>query len=101
MKLENFRSYQLAKELYQALKNEPIKGYARDQILRASHSVCLNLAEGSAKPSTKERRRFYTIAMASTRELQAALDLDGIISQMAKADHLGGSIYKLIRQLDG
>ena len=100
MRLSNFRSYQLAKDLYRACLNQPVKGYARDQLHRASHSICLNLAEGTAKPNQKERRRFYTMALASLREVQACIDLHGLDIEK-EADHLGANIFKLIQKLDG
>lgn len=96
--MKNFKTYQLAKELYLACKSQPIKGEARDQLHRASLSIALNLAEGSAKPSLKERRRFYTIALGSLRETQALIDLENL--PLAKnANELGAHIYKLIASL--
>jgi len=95
--LQNFKTYQLAKAFYQ--KVIPIKyGSAnlRDQMLRAASSVALNLAEGSAKSSAKERARFYEISLASLREAQAVIDLQNIQKLSADADMLGAHIYRLI-----
>ena len=95
--LPNFRSYQLSVELYQACKKTKVPSYLKDQLLRASSSVSLNLAEGSAKSSTKERQRYYNIAFASLREVQAVIDLEK--EQLKEihhlADMLGGHLYKL------
>ncbi len=64
--------------------------------MRASLSVCLNLAEGTAKPTRKDRQRFYSIAFASLREVQALIDLEEPLKELeAHADHLGASLYKL------
>src|SRR5262245_21418876 len=94
--MKNFRSYQLAKCLYKACQAQALKGEARDQLIRASLSVCLNLVEGSAKPSAKERRRFYTMALASMREVQALIDLHEL--NLAQAgDILGAHIYRLVQ----
>jgi len=46
--MNKFRCYELAKSLYQQCKRQPVKGAVRDQLHRASLSVCLNLVEGSA-----------------------------------------------------
>ena len=97
--MKNFRCYQLAKDLYRSCKQLPLKGAQRDQILRASLSVCLNLAEGSAKQTPKERRRFYYIALGSQREVHAMLDLEDIETLVPTSDRLGASIYKLTQAI--
>jgi len=45
--LQNFRTYNLAKEFYKDCEKVSCKAHIRDQLLRASLSVVLNLAEGS------------------------------------------------------
>jgi four helix bundle protein len=50
-------------------------GYLSDQLKRAASSITLNIAEGNAKESHPERRRFFRIARASTAEVGACLDL--------------------------
>ncbi|OIO50473.1 MAG: diversity-generating retroelement protein bAvd family protein [Candidatus Brennerbacteria bacterium CG11_big_fil_rev_8_21_14_0_20_43_10] len=44
------------------------------QIIRASLSIILNIAEGSGKNSDRELNRFIDIALGSVNELVAALD---------------------------
>jgi four helix bundle protein len=96
--LHNFKSYQLAKALYQECSKTNIHGSGlRDQLLRASSSVALNLAEGSAKRSPKDRARFYEIALASLREVQAIFDLKELSTLQTKADILGAHVYSLVR----
>ena len=73
--------------------------YQADQLQRASLSVCLNLAEGSGKSSVKDRRRFYEIALASHREVQALIDLIPLTEQAGTADKLGGGLFNLVRKL--
>ena len=87
------------KTSYQSCKQLPLKGHQRDQLLRASLSVCLNLAEGSAKQTPKERRRFYFIALGSQREVHAMLDLENLDRLVPISDHLGASIYKLTQAI--
>ena len=49
--------------------------HARDQILRASQSIPLNIAEGNSKITTPDRRRFFRIALGSALECAATLDV--------------------------
>jgi four helix bundle protein len=62
-------SYQLAKRLSR------LDRHARDQLLRASQSITLNIAEGCGKFPSPERRRFLQIACGSARECGAILDI--------------------------
>jgi len=97
----NFRSYQVAVQFFREAKTLKLPTYLKDQFLRAASSVVLNLAEGSGKDSPADRRRFYQIAMGSTREVQSILDLaDQVPSSLRdRADHLGACVYKLCRAL--
>ena len=47
----------------------------RDQLLRASQSIILNIAESSGKFPSADRRRFLQIASGSARECGAVLDI--------------------------
>ena len=66
--MKNFRCYQMAKDLYKLVQTEPLKGESRDQMVRASLRSCLNLIEGSARPTIKDRRRFFYMALSSLRQ---------------------------------
>ncbi|MCB0384210.1 MAG: four helix bundle protein [Bdellovibrionales bacterium] len=92
-----FRSLDLAVEFCQQVKLLKLPIHLRDQMLRASSSVALNLAEGSGKPSPKDKKRFYSIALGSLRECQAIMRIEGIedLKLLDLTDHLGASIYKL------
>ena len=96
--LKNFRTYQLAVGFYKECKKLSLPYYLKDQLLRASSSVVLNLAEGSAKYSHKDKLRFYGIAMASHREVQAILEIEEIIDLRNQSAHLGASLYRLVTQ---
>jgi len=95
--LKNFKTYQLAVELYRKCEGVRAKYYIKDQLCRASLSVVLNIAEGSAKPTEKDRRRFYAISLGSLRETQALLDLLNRTNELKIADQLGGCLYRLSR----
>ncbi len=49
--------------------------YVNDQLSRASYSIVLNIAEGSAKTSNADRRNYFTTARGSLFECVAILDL--------------------------
>ena len=98
MSLKNFRSYHRAVEFHREVLRTKCPTYLRDQFLRASSSVALNLAEGSAKSTEKDRKRFYRIALGSLRECQAILDLmpahEGTVIRLS--DQLGAHFYRLV-----
>ena len=97
--LQNFRSYQLSVQLYRDCRELRLPHHLKDQLLRAASSVSLNLAEGSAKPTGKDRLRFYSIAFASLREVQAVIDLEAeaLAPIRGRADVLGAHLYRLCR----
>ncbi|MBY0471485.1 four helix bundle protein [bacterium] len=94
--LQNFRSYQLAVQLYKDCKPIKAQSHIKDQLSRATLSVVLNLAEGSAKPTPKERKRYYSIALASLRETQAILTILEQQKEFTVSNDLGAMLYKLV-----
>jgi len=72
-------------------------------------SIMLNIAEGSAKPGTKDRRNFLVIARASAFETEAILDFlaseNDIPSQEAKAyaqqlNEISKMLFAMIKKLE-
>ena len=49
--------------------------YARDQLLRASQSIPLNIAEGNGKGTEADKRRYFEIARGSALECAAVQDV--------------------------
>jgi four helix bundle protein len=102
--LKNFRSYQLAVRFYR--RCEKVRGahHLQSQLLRASSSIALNLAEGSERVTDADQRRFYRMAMGSTRECQAILDLiaDEKITEDARklADEVAAAVFQLCKSID-
>ena len=56
---------------------EELKGHrhAKDQLIRASQSIPLNIAEGNGKATDGDRRRFFEIARGSALECAAIQDV--------------------------
>ncbi len=57
------------------------------QLLRASSSVPLNIAEGSARKGSKEFRRFLDVARGSLAEVESALELAKELEYIDAADY--------------
>ncbi len=95
--LQNFRTYGLAIEFHEACKQICLKASLKDQLTRATEGIILTLAEGSARPTAKDRARFYAMALASFRESQVALQLAGRADLIKRFDRLGACLYKLSR----
>ncbi len=73
--VKTFRTLELAIEFYGMVENLSLSGNLRDQLLRAASSISLNLSEGNAKRSVKEKKRFYQTAYASAQECKVILKL--------------------------
>lgn len=97
--MKEFRSLKMAINQYEQIKSLGLKGEIRSQIERAALSVALNLSEGDAKHSQKDRARFFNIAYASQKELQTILLIIGNTRLTDSADRLGAMIFCLQRQL--
>jgi four helix bundle protein len=82
--------------------------YVKDQLGRASYSVVLNIAEGSAKQSKPDRKNFFTIARGSIFECVAILDIlhqennineADFIYSMNLADQISRILFTMIKNL--
>lgn len=97
--LSKFTAFQLAKKFYWESKKIRVPPFLREQLLRASASIGLNIAEGSGKRTPADQKRFYSIAMGSLRECQAILELENIKNQKIEeiGDNLGAILYTLTK----
>ena len=95
MTTQKFKTYQLAINFYHNSRNLKLREPLKNQFHRASLSIVLNLAEGSAKPTAKERRKFYRISLGSLREVQVILDIISHQGFIKETDKLGAYLYKL------
>jgi four helix bundle protein len=95
--MENFKTYDLACEFYQKVEDLKLTGHLRDQLLQAASSIQLNLAEGNAKSSVKEKKRLYQIAYGSLKECQAIFTISRIRHKdvLSCASHLGTCLHNL------
>ena len=67
------------------LNDKTLERYVRDQLGRASYSIILNIAEGSAKKTNADRRHFFTVSRGSLFECVAIIDL---LHQEGKVDNI-------------
>jgi four helix bundle protein len=97
--MHNFRTLDLAVAFYRQVTGLNLPHHLKDQLLRASSSIALNLAEGRGKPTSRDQLRYFHIAMGSLRESQAVLLLTSDLepSLRALADRLGAALFLLIR----
>ena len=95
--MKTFRTLDLSEKFYHETETLKLTGNLRDQLTRASSSIALNLSEGNAKPSVKEKRRYYQTAYASLKECQTILRLAKIENESINenANFLGACLYKL------
>ncbi|MBN1518348.1 four helix bundle protein [Candidatus Sumerlaeota bacterium] len=70
---------------------------ARDQLIRASQSIPLNIAEGNGKYVSPDRRRFQQIACGSAMECAATLDVLGACQAISREECLAGK--KMLRRI--
>ncbi len=100
--MNQFRSYELAVEFYKMVTLIKVPFHLKGQLQRASSSVALNLAEGSAKTSSKERAKFYRISLGSFRECAAILQLISFNDPnvLELVDKLARHLYKLCKALE-
>jgi four helix bundle protein len=87
-----FKVYQEAKELnreiYILTRTWSIKDRGLvDQLIRASISVCLNIAEGSAKGTDKDFRRYIQNALGSLNEVVACIDIALSLELISKQNY--------------
>jgi four helix bundle protein len=71
----------------------------RDQLIWASASIALNLAEVNAKRSVKEKKRYSQTAYASTQECKTLFKLVKCNDEklVDTADKLGAWLFNLLK----
>jgi four helix bundle protein len=98
----------LADEVANALPSG--RAYLNDQLHRASTSIVLNIAEGAGEFSKREKARFYRMALRSSTECAAILDVCRRLSLAPEGELLAGKeilvrvvamLVKLVRTVSG
>jgi len=99
MSLKKFKTFNHACTFYKFCNSQKIPRHLKDQLLRASSSIALNLAEGSGKPTPKDQRKFYAIANGSYKECEAIFILSDINTTQIDdtMKQLGACLHKLTR----
>lgn len=97
--MKKFRTLDLAIQFYEQVEGLELKGNLRDQMERAASSISLNLSEGNAKNTVKDKLRFFQMAYGSLRESQTILKLSKVEDPkiLHTADRLGACLYKLLK----
>lgn len=96
--MKSFKALDLAIDFYEQVTQLEVPGHLKDQLHRAASSITLNLSEGNAKGTAKDKRHFFQVAYGSFRECQTIFKLLKIDETkiLATADRLGACLYKLI-----
>jgi len=79
-------------------------GYLSDQLKRAMASIVLNIAEGNARSSFLERKRFFTVSRASSAEVSSILEIANAYKLIGKSEYdymqnILIQIYKMLYKL--
>jgi len=97
--MHRFRCYKLAVQFYQVAKSRRLKGPLKNQLERAASSIALNLCEGWGRGISKDRKRFWRIALGSIRECEAIVALEPeafTLQQAGLLNQLAASTYRLV-----
>jgi four helix bundle protein len=96
--------------VYRYLKgNKDIPIYIKSQLGRACLSIMLNIAEGSAKFTNKDRKNFFAIARGSAFECsslvnflhsEGEVDTDFSNDLYSAFDEISRILYTMIKNLD-
>lgn len=98
--MSDFRCLNHAIELYKECKKQSLIYSIKDQLIRASSSVALNLAEGNQRFTIKDKRKFFNIALTSLREVQCIVEMEELKEIEKLANQLEAMIFSLNRNLN-
>jgi four helix bundle protein len=97
---------QLVKEVYLLTRTFPKEEQfvLISQLRRAAVSVCSNIAEGSARSSKPDRKRFYEISRSSLVEVDTQFEIALILEylqndQMEKLQSYLESVFRMLSKM--
>lgn len=97
---------QLVKEVYNLTKTFPKEEQfvLVSQLRRAAISVCSNIAEGSARKSKLERKRFYEVSRSSLVEVDTQIEISLILEylrnkQIEKLEAYLESVFRMLSKM--
>jgi four helix bundle protein len=99
---ERLDVYRLSREHLQQVARVSLLPRLRDQLDRAADSILLNIAEGMGKPpGSRDRKRFFRIALGSAKECACAWDLLSIRRRIARgaATQARGLLLRIVAML--
>jgi four helix bundle protein len=95
-------SLDLIERALRATSRVPLRSrHVEDQLLRASTSIAVNIAEGASEWAAGDKARFYRIARRSAAEAGAAFDVlarHGVVTRN-EADHANSEIETICAML--
>ena len=104
------KAYQVNQKVYCFLReNKNIAPYAKNQLGRASLSIMLNIAEGSAKLSSRDRKNFFITARGSVFECSSLINFLYGVGEVASEfrndiyiafDEISRILYTMIKNLE-
>lgn len=96
----------LTKEVYEITKTFPKEEQfiLVSQLRRAAISVCSNLAEGSARISKADKRRFYEISRNSVVEIDTQFEISVLLwyiktNQSTKLESYMESVFRMLSKM--
>jgi len=96
----------LVKEIYNLTKTFPKEEQfvLVSQLRRAVISVCSNIAEGSARKSKLERKRFYEISRSSLVEIDTQFEISLMLNyikpnQIEKPEGYLESVFRMLSKM--
>ena len=109
--LEVYRkAFHVNQKVYHFLReNKNIAAYAKNQLGRASLSIMLNIAEGSAKFTSRDRKNFFVTARGSVFECSSLINFLYSVGELASDfrkdiynafDEISKILFTMIKNLE-